>query len=175
MNQKNFAILTLLVVVTGSVLINEFILHKPTTNISNDGSNREVASFGERFEPEQIKWEQELAKTVSKDTGHTVIGDRPSINDKFLFEALAGKYEAHVVDGKLIKIKLIENQLPLGLNIEDLIKNYSSVFKGANSFVKSVSDANAENFDLKNKDGKSIGKVTIQKDDQGRVLHMEIQ
>lgn len=170
MSQKKLTILTLLVIVAGAVSINELIRRN-----SAQEQNREVASFGERFEPEQIKWEQELAKTVSKETGKTLIGTKPSLNEKFLFEALAGKYEASVVDGKLLKISLIANQTALNLSIDNLIKDYSSVFKDAKSFDITATDATTENVILKNLNGKSIGKVTILKDDQGRVINIEIQ
>ncbi|MEK6628759.1 MAG: hypothetical protein AABY53_09045 [Bdellovibrionota bacterium] len=170
MSQKKLIIFTLFVIVAGAVSINEFIVRN-----SVQERNREVASFGERFEPEQIKWEQELAKTVSKETGKTLIGTKPNLNDKFLFEALAGKYEASVVDGKLLKISLMANQTALNLSIDNLIKDYSSVFKDAKSFERSASDGTTENVILKNFNGKSIGKVTILKDDQGRVINIEIQ
>lgn len=170
MNQKKLIIFTLVIIVAGAVSINEFIIRN-----SAQEQNREVASFGERFEPEQIKWEQELAKTISKETGKTLIGTKPSLNEKFLFEALAGKYEASVVDGKLLKISLMANQTALNLSIDNLIKDYSSVFKDAKSFERSAGDTTTENVILKNLNGKSIGKVTILKDDQGRVINIEIQ
>ncbi len=178
MSQKKLTTLTLLVVVAGAVAINEFIIRNSTIE-----QNREVASFGERFEPEQIKWEQELARTLSKETGKTLIGTKPSINEKFLFEALAGKYEASVVDGKLLKISLLSNQTALALSTDNLIKNYPAVFKGAKSFEKfnrntaseTTNEAKTESVVLKNVNGKAIGKVTILRDDQGRVINIEIQ
>jgi len=171
MNQKKLTIMTLIVVVAGAVLVNEFVIRG-----SNHDKDREVASFGERFAPEQIKWEQELANTVSKETnGKTVVAARPSQNEKFLFEALEGKYESTVVDGKLLKISLIQNSLPLELNTDDLIKKYSSVFKGASSFEKSTAGNGTESVLLKNSDGKSIGNATIHRNNEGRVLEIEIQ
>lgn len=170
MSQKKLTILTLLVVVIGAVTINEFIIRN-----SSKEQEREVASFGERFEPEQIKWEQELAKSVSKETSKTLIGAKPSLNEKFLFEALEGKYEASVVNGKLLKISLMSNQTALELNTDNIIKKYSAVFKDASSYEKSTLDATTENIILKNVEGKSIGKVMILRDDQGRVTNIEIQ
>ncbi len=170
MNQKNLTIITLFVVVSGAVLINEFIIRS-----SGKEQDREVASLGERFEPEQIKWEQELAKTVSKETGKTLIAARPSLNEKFLFEALEGKYEASVVNGKLLKISVMANQTAIELNTDKILKGYASVFKDASSFEKASADKLTENVTLKNTEGKTIGKVTILRDDQGRVLDIEIQ
>lgn len=170
MNQKKLTLITLFVVVAGAVLINEFIIRS-----SAKEQDREVASLGERFEPEQIKWEQELARSVSKETGKTLIGARPSLNEKFLFEALEGKYEASVVNGKLLKISLMPNQAALELSTDTLIKKYTSIFKDANSFEKMNSDKTTENITLKNIEGKVIGKVLILRDDQGRVLNIEIQ
>ena len=171
MNQKKLTIITLLVVIAGAVLVNEFIIRA-----GNKDKDREVASFGERFAPEQIKWEQELAHTVAKDSsGKTVVGAKPSQNEKFLFEALEGKYEAQVVDGKLLKISVIQSMLPLELNTDELLKKYSGVFKGASGFEKSAVDAQTEAVLLKNADGKSIGNVTIRRNGEGRVLNIEIQ
>ena len=123
----------------------------------------------------RLKWEQELAKSVSKETGKTLIGAKPSLNEKFLFEALEGKYEASVVNGKLLKISLMANQTALDLNTDNIIKKYSFVFKDANSYEKSNTDDRTENVTLKNVDGKLIGKVMILRDDQGRVINIEIQ
>lgn len=170
MNQKNLTFLTLLVVVVGVVSINELIIR----NTAGE-QNRAVASLGERFEPAQIKWEQELAKTLSKETGKTLLGTKPSLNDKFLFEALAGKYEARVVDGKFLNISLLANQTALELSLDSLIKNYASVFKDAKSFERSAGDAGTENIILKNIEGHAIGNVTVMKDDQGRVINIQIQ
>ena len=170
MTQKKLSILTLFVVLVGAALLNEFILRNSQTE-----QNREVASFGERFEPEQIKWEQELAKTISRENGKTLLGSKPSLNEKFLYEALAGKYEARVVDGKLLKISLLANQTALTLNFDNLIKDYSSIFKNAKAFENLNTGAVTENIVLKNIDGKSIGIVHVQKDDQGRIVNIEIQ
>ena len=170
MNQKTLTLITLFVVVAGAVLINEFIIRSSVKE-----QDREVASLGERFEPEQIKWEQELARSVSKETGKTLIGARPSLNEKFLYEALEGKYEASVVNGKLLKISLLSNQTAIELNTDNLIKKYVSVFKDANSFEKTNPDKATENVTLKNGEGKAIGKVLILRDDLGRVLNIEIQ
>ena len=94
---------------------------------------------------------------------------------KFIFEALEGKYDAQVVDGKLLKISVLQNMLPLELNTDDLLKKYAVVFKGAKSFEKSTVDAQTEAVLLKNADGKSIGNVTIVRNGEGRVLSISIQ
>lgn len=178
MTQRKLTFFTLLVVVASAVAINEFIISS-TENQPKDEQNRAVASFGERFEPEQIKWEQELAKTISKEAGKTLIGVKPNLDEKFLFEVLAGKYEATLVEGKLLKISLMPNQTALALDTDHLIKNYSSVFKYATSFerlgTEVGNEAGNENLVLKNTAGKSLGTVTILRDDQGRVINIEIQ
>lgn len=171
MEQKKLTIITLLVVTVGAVGVNEFLIKKV-----NQDQNREVASFGERYQPEQIKWEQELAKTVSREANSkTVIAARPSVSEKFLFEALEGKYDAVVVDGKLLKISLIENQEPISLNVEQVLKKYSGVFKDAAAFEQKNVDAATYWVYLKNSDGKQIGQVTIRRNTEGRVLDIEIQ
>ena len=80
-----------------------------------------------------------------------------------------------MVDGKLLKISLIQNMLPLELNTDDLLKKYSAVFKGAKGFEKSTVDAQTEAVVLKNADGKSIGNVLIHRNGDGRVLDIAIQ
>lgn len=170
MNQKKLTLLTLFVVIAGAVGINEFILRN-----SSQEQNREVANLGERFQPEQIKWEQELAKTVSRQTGKTLIAEKPSQNEQLLFGALEGRYEASVVNGKLLKISLLPNQSPVALKTEQLIGEYAAVFKGAKTFERTGTEGGTENLMLKNVQGQSIGQVTIRRNDQGRVLNIEIQ
>lgn len=171
MDQKKLTVITLLVVVAGAVSINEIVIRN-----ANKEQNREVASFGERFVPEQIKWEQELAKTVAKEAhGKTLFADRPSISEKFLFEALEGKYQAQVVDGKLLKIVVMQNQEGVNLNTQVALKKYAAVFKGATDFETSQTDASTENVVLKNASGNKIGNVTIHRNSEGRLLDLEIQ
>ena len=171
MNQKKLIIVTLFVVVAGAVCIYEFIIR------NSSKEDREVASAGERYAPEQIKWEQELARTVSKETSDkTVIGAKPSLNEKFLYEALAGHYKAALAQqGKNLQISLLPNQDGIELNMTNLVRDYSPIFKNAKSFVKSSVNANTDSLLLKNGEGREVGKVIIQKNDQGRVLNIEIQ
>lgn len=171
MDQKKLTVLTLFVVVAGAVSINEFVIRK-----SEKDQSRQVASASERFEPEQIKWEQELARTLAHDTkAKTVIGEKPDLNDRFLYGALEGRYQAQVVNGKLLKISLIPNQTALELNMNKLIDQYSSLFKGAKSFEKVQTQGHFENLALKSSDGRRIGQVLVERNDQGRILNIEIQ
>lgn len=171
MNQKKLTILTLFVVIAGAVSINEFIIRKGSAE-----QNRDVANMGQRFQPEQIKWEQELAKTVAdQNTGRTLIGERPNSNEQLLFGALQGKYEASVVNGKLLKITLLPNQLPVEMKTDQLIGEYAAVFKDAKSFESNGTTGGTENVSLKNVQGQVIGQVSIHRNDEGRVLNIEIQ
>lgn len=170
MNKRMQIGITLAVVLVGAVLVNELIVR----NSANE-KNREVASFGERFEPEQIRWEQELAKIVSKEKGSkNLVAAKPSWNEKFLYGALEGRYSADVVEGKLLKISLQQNQTAISLDTQRLISDYSAVFKDAASF-ESQSEGHFENVSLKNSTGKTIGKVIFERDDQGRVLNITIE
>lgn len=171
MNQKKLTILTLVVVVAGAVAVNELIVR-----VSGQDQNREVASFGERFVPEQIKWEQELAKTVSRDaSSKTLFAAKPSVSEKFLYEALEGKYDAQVVNGKLLKISLMQNQEAVLMNTAEVFKKYSEVFKGANSYQTQTLTPTTEAIVLKDTVGKDMGRVTIQRSAEGRVLGIEIK
>ncbi|MGZ3690971.1 MAG: hypothetical protein ACXVAX_05695 [Pseudobdellovibrio sp.] len=171
MDQKKLTILTLLVVVAGAVGINEMLIRKESKE-----QNREVASFGERFVPEQIKWEQELARSVSREAhGKTLIADRPSISEKFLYEALEGKYQAQVVNGKLLKITMIPNQEGVTLDTKTAFTKYAGVFKEAKSFESKTVDPTTEDVVLKNAGGQPIGNVTIHRNSEGRLLDLEIQ
>jgi len=171
MNQKKLTILTLVVVVAGAVTVNELIMR-----VNNKDQSREVASFGERYVPEQIKWEQELAKTVSKDTnGKTLIGAKPSISEKFLYEALEGHYDAQVVDGKLLKISLRENNDPVSLDIGTAITKYNSVFKNSANYTIQNTNSKNESVVLKDTTGNPTGIVTVTRTAEGRVLNIEIK
>lgn len=172
MNQKKLVFLTLVVVVAGAVFVNEMIV-KP-----NAGSqDRDMASATERYQPEQIKWEQELAKTVSREANsQTVIGAKPTLSEKFLYEALEGRYEAEVVNGRILKISLMPNRDALDIDFANVIKKYSSVFKDAKSFNrKPAAQANGESIALQSADAQTIGVVTVLRNAQGRVVSLEIQ
>lgn len=171
MTQKNMTIFSLCAVVLGAVVVNEIIIRN-----SNSEQDRAVASFGERFEPSQIKWEQELAQTVSKQTNaKTLIGKKPNLQDRLLFEVFEGHYEAKLEQGKIQKISLLQNQAPIQLNTEDFLKDYATVIKTFDHFEISKSDAKNESVQLKNKQDQEVGKLNIQRDDQGRVLTIEVQ
>lgn len=170
MNQKKLTILTLVVVAAGAVTVNELIMRA-----GNKEQNREVASFGERYVPEQIKWEQELAKTISQNTGKTQIGAKPNISDKFLYEALEGHYDAQVVDGKLLKISLRDNNDPVALDIETAIKKYNAVFKNSAQYTVQKVDGTTDSVVLKDATGAQTGIVTVKRTAEGRVLNIEIK
>lgn len=173
MKQKKLVFLTLVVVVAGAVFVNEMIV-KPSQNQSPD---RDMASATERYQPEQIKWEQELAKTVSREANsQTVIGAKPSLSEKFLYEALEGRYEAQVVNGRVLKISLMPNREALDIDFTNVIKKYSGVFKDAKSFDRQTAQQeNGESIALQSADAQTIGRVTVQRNAQGRVISLEIQ
>jgi hypothetical protein len=172
MNQKKLVFLTLVVVVAGAVFVNEMIV-KPNA----PEQDREMASATERYQPEQIKWEQELAKSVSREAnGQTVIGAKPTLREKFLYEALEGHYEAQVVNGRILKISLMPNREALDIDFANVIKKYSSVFKDAKSFARQPAAlANGESLRLQSADAQTIGLVTVERNAQGRVVSLEIQ
>jgi hypothetical protein len=170
MNQKKLIIVTLVVVVAAAVTVNELVIRS-----KGQEQNREVASFGERYAPEQVKWEQELAKTVSRDSGKTLIGAKPTVSDKFLYEALAGQYEAQVVNGKILRISLLQNQEGLTLDTPNVLQKYSAVFKDANGFESKQVDSAIESVVLKNTEGRQIGHVTIRRNPAGKVVDIEIE
>ena len=178
MNQKTVTILSMSFVVVAAVAVNEFVL-----KASSSDQDRQVASFGERFEPDQIKWEQELANTISKDSQSKVIlGSKPNLQDRLLFEVFEGHYQAQLSDGKINKISLLPNQNPIEINTAAFIKDYITLMKESvstlkdfDSFEQKAISASSHQIDLKNKSGASIGNLTINHDDQGRVLSIEIQ
>ncbi len=171
MTQKNITWLSLCAVLLGAVVVNEVIIRS-----SNSEQDREVASFGERFEPRQIKWEQELAQTVSKETNaKTLLGKKPNLQDRLLFEVFEGHYEAKLNEGKIQKITLLENQAPIQMNTQDFLKDYATVIKSFDHYQISNADTKNEAVLLKDKTGQDVGKLQIQRDDQGRVLTIEVQ
>ena len=112
MSQKTMIVISMCFVVVCAVGVNEFVLKADSTD-----QNRQVASFTQRFEPEQIKWEQELANSISKDSqSKTVLASKPNYQDRLLFETFAGHYEAHLDGGKINKITLLPHQAPVELN-----------------------------------------------------------
>lgn len=158
-------------VVLGAVFVNEVIV-----KTGRSDQDRAVASFGERFEPNQIKWEHELAQTVSKDAkAKTLLGSKPNLQDRLLFEVFEGRYEAKLEQGQIQKISLLQNQAPLELKTESFMNEYGTLLKTYDSYAVTNVDARNESVQLKNKAGDSVGLLKIERDDQGRVLNIEIQ
>ncbi len=169
MNQKAVTIMSMSLVILGAVLVNEFVLKS-----GSGDQNREVASFGERFEPSQIKWEQELANSISKDDkSKTVLATKPNSDDKLLFEIFEGRYGAQLNQGKISKISLLPNQAPVELNTTDFMKEYASVMKDFDTYELTGSTSAADSIQLK-KSGAVVGNLLINRDDKGRVLSIEI-
>ena len=113
MQQKNITIFSMLGIVLAAVLVNETVIRPNEAD-----QNRQVASLTERFEPNQIKWEQELAKTVSRlPQPKLMIGHRPNLQDRLIYEVFEGRYEAKLEEGKMKKITLMHNQVPLELSL----------------------------------------------------------
>lgn len=171
MNQKNITIFSMLAIVLGAVLVNEIIIRQSDTD-----QNRQVASLGERFEPNQIKWEHELAKTVSQDEKQKILMARkPNLQDRLMYELFEGKYEAKLVEGQIKKISLIQSQMPIELKTVDFMNNYTSTLKNYDTYTQTAIDVQHEEIHLKDKTGSEVGLLKIERDDQGRVLNIEIQ
>jgi hypothetical protein len=171
MTQKNMTILSMCAIVLASVVVNEVIIRN-----SNNEQDRAVASFGERFEPNQIKWEHDLAKTVSKEiNAKTLLGKKPNLQDRLLFEVFEGHYEAKLEQGKIQKISLLENQTPLNVTTEDFMKDYAVAMRSFEAYQVKQIDSKSESVQLKDKAGAEVGLLKIQRDDKGRVLTIEIQ
>jgi hypothetical protein len=153
MTQKNITILSMCAVVLGAVLVN-----------------------GERFEPNQIKWEHELAQTVAKDANSkTLLGTKPNLQDRLLFEVFEGKYEAKLDQGQIQKITLLQNQSPIEIKTDSFMNDYAHLLKNFDNYSVSQVDSRNEAVQLKDKSGAGIAVLKIQRDDQGRVLNIEIQ
>lgn len=177
MTKKNISILTFSFILVASVLVNEMVLRKSKNSSDQD---RDVASFGERFEPSQIKWEHELAQSVANDKqAKTLIGKKPNIQDKVLYEVFEGRYEAILNQGKIQKISLLQNQTPVVLKTEDFLKNYiQEIFKYDHYTVlpsDTVKNSRDQFIQLLNASGNTIGTLQFTHDDQGRVLEIQIK
>lgn len=171
MNSKYITLLSIGAVVLAAVAVNELVLKTSTAD-----QNRQVASSAQRFEPEQIKWEQELAKTISADPkANTVLGSKPNTQDRMLFETFEGRYQAQVNLGQINKITLLPNQDPIELKTERFLQQYSASLKNFASYEKKSAANGKDAVELKDKTGAVLGQVVIQRDDKGRVLSIEVQ
>lgn len=171
MSQKAITIFSMCLVVACAVAVNEFVLKADSTD-----QNRQVASFAQRFEPEQIKWEQELANSLAQDSqSKTVLASKPTHQDRLLFETFEGRYEAHLNQGKIDKITLLPNQAPIEIKTDAFMKDYASTMKEFDSYELQPSVGALDAVDLKNKAGAIVGHLFISRDDKGRVLSIEVQ
>lgn len=171
MNSKYITLFSILAIVLGAVMVNELVLKSTSAD-----QNRQVASSAQRFEPEQIKWEQELAKTISADSqAKTVLGSKPSSQDRMLFETFEGRYQAQINLGKINKITLLPNQDPIELKTDRFIQQYATSLKDFSTYEVKSAVGGLDAVDLKDKAGAIIGHVVINRDDKGRVLSIEVQ
>lgn len=171
MKQKIVTALSIAGVIVGAAVVNQLVL-KSTT----EDQDRQVASFGERFEPNQIKWEHELANTISKDNqSKTVLGIKPNLQDKLLYEVFEGRYQAQLEQGKINRISLLPNQAPLEISTAEFMQEYATVLKEFDSYAVAQPTALEDSIQLKNKSGVVVGNLKISRDDQGRVLAIEVQ
>ena len=171
MTQKNITIISMCAVVLGAVLVNEMIMKTASSE-----QDRNVASFGERFEPNQIKWEHELAQTVSTDAkSKTLLGSKPNLQDRLLFEGFEGRYEAKLDQGQIQKISLLQNQAPIEMKTETFLNDYAHLIKGFETYSVAKTNEHTETVQLKDKAGAGVAVLKIERDDQGRVLNIEIQ
>lgn len=171
MNSKYITLFSILAVVLGAVAVNELVLKSTSAD-----QNRQLASSAQRFEPEQIKWEQELAKTISADSkAKTVLGSKPSAQDRMIFETFEGRYQAQVNLGKINKITLLPNQDPIELKTDRFLQQYSASLKEFSTYEEKPAVGGVNAIDLKDKAGAIVGHVLISRDDKGRVLSIEVQ
>jgi len=171
MTQKTTTVLALSFVIVASVLVNELVL-----KATSKDHERDVASFGERFEPNQIKWEHELASAISKDAqAKTILALKPNSQDKLLFEVLEGRYQAQVIDGRIQKISLLPNQSPVEIKTAEFMKEYAAVQKDFDVYELASSNALADSVKLKKNNGEVVGNLVINRDDKGRVVSVDIQ
>ncbi len=171
MNQKFLTVLSIVGVIAGAAAVNQLVLKS-----NSEDQDRQVASFGERFEPNQIKWEQELANTISKDEqSKTVLGVKPTLQDKLLYEVFEGRYQLQLSQGKINRISLLPNQAPLEISTAEFMQEYAAVLKEFDSYSLGQPSGREDSVQLKNKSGAIIGNLKINRDDQGRVLAIEVQ
>ncbi len=171
MTQKTMTLLSMCAVIVAAVGANEFVL-----KTSASDQDRQVASFAQRYEPEQIKWEQELADSISKDSqSKTILAAKPSPQDRMLFELLEGHYAAETDLGKIKKITLLPNQAPLEINTNVFLKKYASLMQDFTAYNIRPATGATDTAELTGKSGEVVGNLVISRDDKGRVLSIEIR
>lgn len=169
-DQRKLTLFSLIAVVLGAVAVNEFVLK------DNSTQDRGLASFGERNEPGQIKWEHELANDVSQDLQGTAhLSKKPSSVDRLMFEMLQGKYEAQLHEGVITKLQVQNSQTPVEISTDRFLKSYGSILRSYDTYIVSNMDQNHELVLLKNKTGKDMGSFLIERDSEGRVVSIDIK
>lgn len=171
LDQRKLTILSLIAVVAAAVLVNELVLKD---NLSEQ--DRGIASFGERNEPAQIKWEQDLARTVSQDKqGTSMVAKKPTSIDRLMFEMLEGKYEAELNKGVISRLVVQRNQNPIAIDTELFLKNYGSLLRSYDHYESAQLDPLHESVTLKNKAGDVVGGFIIERDSESHVLTIDVK
>lgn len=139
-----------------------------------NGTDRDVASFGERNSGPQIKWEQKIAEELS-DSKTTQASVKPNWHDLLVYEYLSGQYDISVHQGRIEKMQLQSTMSGVKFMTKDFIEKYGRKMKNFVTYKIDSENAHLEVVRLYDQQGADAGTVKIERSDEGLVQNILIQ
>lgn len=162
-------ILLTLAFVVGIAGFTQYIVSHITLKSEN---NRQVANFGERDSDEQIQWEHRLAIELSGQSEHLKKANQPNWQDQLIYEFLMGQYDIQTDQGLIKKFVLQNSQNGVDFSADRFVSLYGKKFKDYSSFKIVHHSGQSEKIEFYDKESRSMGSITINRQANGTVTEI---
>lgn len=175
--RRAFMVFSLGTVFISSMFLNQ-LLSKTRDDIEKQG--RAVASIDNTIDVRQVKWEQELAKSISKNNSEQVLaGGRPSLQDQLVFGELEGKYGVKLSAGRISSLEFLSEaniaNPKLVMDRAGFLEKYRGVLAGDfDHVVLSKREGEKEVYKLLRSDNTIVGEATFVLDSSRSVKTLNI-
>lgn len=177
--QKAVLMLSIASVLVMTVFLNQWLTQAPSDNLSN--GNRNIASFEHATFAKDVKWEQQLAKKLSRDLKAPArLAETPTLRDDLIFGFLEGKYGMKLADGQIQSLEFISAQAgEQPLTIADkaqFLKDYAEAFglKYTAVSLKDETDGGSV-YNLIDSSKQIVATAHFTADHEGRVISLSVQ
>lgn len=167
--RRSVLALSILSVLMLSVISNQWLMRS-----SEQAHSRGIASVGGATAVSDVKWEHELANSLSTAKGVSGnLAERPSLRDELVFGELEGRYGVRVKDGRVEALEYTSREGETALELKDraaFLMKYRPVLSVNFSQAGLASSAQGvETWNLMGSDKTIVGTAKFSMDSSGRV------
>lgn len=179
MQSRAWLALSILSVLMLTVFMNQFMI-RPEIVVIPESAGRGIASIDGANIARDIRWEHDLAQSLSQAQGKPAhLAVKPTLRDELIFGYLEGKYGMKIADGRIESLEFIDAQAgdqPLVVRDRALFLNrYKSAFGLDYAQISQTeSTASSESYNLVAEDKTIVGKAQFQLDGDGRLVSLKI-